>query len=64
YNKGVTMEEGQKSRFFDLSAQKFLRCLHLSPDGDLYVGGQTALSRITREKGAWVVKSYTPAKAP
>ncbi|MBU1069058.1 hypothetical protein KJ975_05745 [Myxococcota bacterium] len=64
YNKGVTLEENGKTRFFDLSAQKFLRCLYLSTEGDLYVGGQTALSRITKEKGAWVVKSYTSAKAP
>lgn len=64
YTKGVTLEEGGKTREFDLSAQKYMRCLHLTAGGDLYVCGQTALVQITREKGAWVVKTHAPPKAP
>lgn len=64
YTKGVTLEEGGKTREFDLSAQKYMRCLHLTSGGDLYVGGQTALVQITKEKGAWVVHNHTHAKAP
>jgi len=64
YDKGVTLVEGRKTKDFDLSAQKIMRCLYLADNGDLYVCGQTALVRITKEKGAWVVKSYTSAKAP
>ncbi len=64
YTKGVTLEEGGKTREFDLSSQHYLRCLHLAAGGELYVGGQTALVRITKEKGAWVVKTHTATKAP
>ncbi len=64
YTKGVTLEEGGKTREFDLSAQKYMRCLHLTAGGDLYVGGQTALVRITKVKGAWVVNTHVPPKAP
>ena len=64
YNKGVTLVEGGKTQEFDLSAQNFMRCMYLADNGDLYVCGQTALSRIAKEKGTWVMKSYTQAKMP
>ncbi len=64
YNKGVTLEQGRKSWTFDLSEQKYMRCMIVGPGGDLYVGGQTALTRITRKKGRFVVENYTTGKLP
>ncbi|MBU1241563.1 hypothetical protein KJ612_00015 [Myxococcota bacterium] len=73
YTKGVTLVENGKLQAFDLSREilhgqvihhKYLRCLHLADNGDLYVGTENALVRIYREKGTYRIRSYTQTKLP
>lgn len=64
YTDGVHLKEKKKpARFFNLSGLRYMRSLHLDPNGDLWVGGWNALVRIYKTRNGWRQQSFVVTSA-